>query len=260
MDMRAFVILLLFSAGVACADTTVPGEVAGQRTSSPPVVTAVLTDASLDASSHLSICHPELMLFENRRLFFVKHAAGRERYFEVDLTPAEYEQLLMLFRDESFLSLGKIAESPSPWVACVTHVSVRLGAEPRMVSTWGTFYLEACAVAGAHCDRSSAPATFLRVYDQIVSFDHPRARPWTPRTMTVGLRRDSGFKSRPTIPWPASWPKDDVKGNSWYAVVRLGAGHLAEIEQLARENRGLALDGRVYLLDRYSLDDPVVSD
>jgi hypothetical protein len=216
---------------VVHADTTVP--------SAPQaVVRAVLTGGT----ARFSICRPDFVLYDDRRLIFIKH----ERYYQTRLAPAEYAELRAFFSDESFLSLGSFGPVETRWVACDPHVDVRRGDDWRSVSTiWENL--------------SAAPVAFLQRYQRIVTFDHRRAQPWTPPAIQVVLRRElPGYKRYPTLSWPAIFPAEVARHHEWHVTFPVGVGHLAELEQLERDlaDHRIEINGDLYALSSFYGHDP----
>jgi hypothetical protein len=97
--------------------------------------------------------------------------------------------------------------------------------------------------------RASVPASLLRVFDALVTFDHPRALPWLPPKIEV-LLSDFSHAKAPATAWPSGWPGLDdpstqATGSNTSSVF-VDASGLATVQAFERDSTPVLLDGRIW--------------
>ena len=102
-------------------------------------------------------------------------------------------------------------------------------------------------------EKQGAPPAFLRLYDRLAHYSHPRARPYTPEYVEI-IFWAKGTTGPTSVKWPVWWPKPltDRQQPSDVATVRLPAREIEEYQRLFEETRHgevpVLIDGRQYWL------------
>jgi hypothetical protein len=104
--------------------------------------------------------------------------------------------------------------------------------------------------------RSLAPHTFLRIFDQLVSYQHPDAQTWYPDQFEVLVwpheRSDA-------VPWPEDWPDlnhpTTVQRNNLYSIY-LPIEELEAFRELSEDASAFRINGQSFTFSvRYPLPD-----
>ena len=172
---------------------------------------------------------PEFALYSDGTvLYYDESAPGQDGYRIVRLEGDEFDRLSELLAPstkflglESRYRLSKTRDLPT------TMLALRSGDGMHEVRMYGLRNRE-----------KAAPASFIRYYDLMNRYAHPRAEPWRPRYLKLTITSASSVPASPDLnssAWPAAWPvpkPQAIQDGQWTATLYLGSQCLADVRRI----------------------------
>lgn len=169
-----------------------PGPLAAvQRSGMPPPI-LVLVQPNVWAAV-IGSDYPAFALYADGTAIF-RESDG---YKSVQLTPGEIEELIRTLKIEALLPLKGYYQATYGTDQMQSFLFIFSGARPFYISTYGSL--------DNPDTRSKFPDEITAAYDRLLSFTHPRATDWLPRSVEVMI---SPYEYAPdsSIQWPKDWP------------------------------------------------------
>jgi hypothetical protein len=185
---RCLCLLLWLAVGCATAPTT-----PSTTSRVPELRVGLFVDGGMDRPAS------RFVLYDTGQVIFERTSPQHlEEYFSVALSASEVQQLLADLKLEEFakLSVSYGSDDTSP-----TYFIMVLG--PRQESLSATFFQGPLSEQGHFCERNCrAPVAFVRIYERVAFYSHPREQPWFPEDVTVHVSKALPGQS---CPWPKEW-------------------------------------------------------
>jgi hypothetical protein len=197
--IRLFILIAVSSVIFICFAKP---EISAQETKMPGIKPGILLQENTTWPPppkrwSLNVLSPVFVLYDNGLVLFKK---GRDQYelLSVELTPEEINSLLEEFKLDEFVKLEESYET-----------SRQLDQPVYSVKYWQEGKLKSVKVFGSirdnEEDREGTPPAFLKIFDQMISFDHPNVRLWQPGKIEIHLYPYTGSQGE-SAPWPEGWP------------------------------------------------------
>ena len=189
-------VILLGLALVGCATSPKPAVSSTEEVQGPPalVLWSLEVSPGIDLSARFAAYPSGVIIYRKRR----PHSEA-PRYMQAQLSQEQYARLLGPARVNPLSYLGE-----NYFLAEATE-------EPDHILQWRTEEdrLRQILVSGVleegdqWPDRARTPSAYLSLFDALVAFDSPNARPYIPESFEVILTRAGGGA---VAQWPSEWP------------------------------------------------------
>jgi hypothetical protein len=185
---------------------------------------------------------PTFALYDNGQVIYLSEDAnGNTEYVSVTLNDKELKALLDkltigsdFFALKPFYDLVLKTGQPSNRLVVWDRERSR-----KVVNVYGDLRDDPAA-------RQAAPQSYLRVFDEVIRFQHPNARPWLPEKIEVIVWP---YESSDATPWPKDWPDLEdpttVKRETTSSIY-LDADQLPAFRKLASEASAFLINGKTW--------------
>ncbi len=199
--------------------------------------------------------NPAFVLYDDGLVIFRKKTDDFN-FFSVKLPPDEMNKLLDEFGvNEQFINLEE-------------HYNINDDSDPPIntIATWQDQKEKSVTVVGhlnddKEDDRKKTSPTFLKLFDQLNSFEHFQAQNWQPQSVRILITAFPGSQGEPAT-WPQGWPdlmdQATQKITSDSYAIYLNGESLHEFEQLManlKENQAVLINEKRWYIspERYCL-------
>ena len=185
---------------------------------------------------------------------------GDHGFMTVRLTKGERKALLETINISTFEKLKGYYEATDAWDCPITQICVRTRTGLKSVDVYGVDHWIDPRIQGKQAHEQSldakvrdhTPKAFLKVFDVLTSYRHPRAERWIPETIDVVLWPTN--RNSVATEWPKEWPNlkhpevraKKVAGRLLYYLVPLSRKHWKRIQALSREKATVRINGDLY--------------
>lgn len=166
----------------------------------------------------LNSLNPEFVLYDDGLVLFKKDNTDPD-YFSVKLKPQEIKTLLENFKIDEFLKLKKSHSTNNKFHQPINVIKYWQGGKTKTVQIIGS-------IRDDEKDRNNSPSNFLRIFDQMISFQHPNSQVWVPYKLKIHLYSQTSPKGEP-VSWPSGWP--DLNHNTTKKRADADLSHAFEI-------------------------------
>lgn len=147
----------------------------------------------------LGFLNPTFVLYDNGLVIF-KKGGDQFELFSVELTPQEMNSLLEEFKLDEFVKLGESYKTSRRFEQPIYSIQYWPEGKPKPVKVFGW-------IRDNEEDRKNTPPVFLKLFDKMISFDHPNARLWQPEKVEIRVFAFNEMKVEgEPVPWPKEWP------------------------------------------------------
>jgi hypothetical protein len=191
--------------------------------------------------------HPQLVLFDDGRLIFLKGAwngygqvaSDSSPYAGVRLSQAEQRDLQRLLRTDELLRLPARYHLSVASDQPMTFLELRRpDGTVKQIEVYGEL-----PAAGD----PALPAALLDSLRRLETFRHPNAKDWLPEEIQVHVRWPAKNEGGAALPWPSGWPDlnhpTTTRGHAGYYVLHFAPAYFGDVMRLLAGAKRVSING-----------------